>query len=253
MKATVRDIYQAIDKVAPFNLAVPGDNVGILVGDPEQIVEGVLVALDAATPVVEQARELGAQLIVTHHPILRDPVNRLLCGDPNTQAVYRMAQAGLSMIAAHTNLDIAPGGINDELAARLGWEASIYGDILRVGEMTAAYSPQSLMAHVQRCIGGLPQWIGREDARLERFAICGGSGGSELQNAKAAGADVLIMGELKHDQALAACEMGMCVMAIGHGASEICAVDLLRKHLQNASDALEWKLCVHSCTWKLLV
>lgn len=253
MKPTVQGIYQAIDRVASFDLAVPGDNSGILAGDPDQAVDTVLVALDASVPVVREAVACGAQLILTHHPILFAPVRRLLCGDPETEVVYRLAQAGLSMIAAHTNLDRADGGINDELARRLGWSASPFGDFLRVGELPAALSPASLTAFVRRRIGGEPVWIGPEAAEIRRFAICGGAGGSEIVNARKAGAQVLITGEVKHSDALAAWDLGLCLITVGHGASEICAVDLLRKHLQNASHALKWNLCVCESTWQLLV
>jgi len=253
MKPTVWDIHQAIDRVAPFDLAVPGDNSGLLAGDPGQTVETVLVALDASIPVVREASALGAQLILTHHPILFAPVRQILCGDPQTEIVYRLAQAGLSMIAAHTNLDRAEGGVNDELARLLGWEAAPAGDFLRVGETPAPFAPAELMAFVRERVGGTPVWIGPEDAKVRRFAICSGSGGSEIVQAHGAGAQVLITGEVKHSDALAAWDLGLCVLTIGHGASEICAVDLLRKHLQNASYALEWNLCVRESTWRLLV
>ncbi|HML46916.1 MAG TPA: Nif3-like dinuclear metal center hexameric protein [Clostridia bacterium] len=252
MKPTVQDIYRAIDRAAPFELAVPGDNSGILAGDPDQTVDTVLVALDAAIPVVREAKALGAQLIVTHHPILFNPVRRILCGDPQTEVAYRIAQAGLSMIAVHTNLDRAEGGINDELALRLGWQASPAGEFLRVGEIPVSLSPAELIAHVRQRVGGTPSWIGPEEAKVRRFAICGGSGGSEVFNAHNAGAEVLITGELKHSDALAACDLGLCIVAVGHGASEICAVDLIRKHLQNASHALKWNLCVRESAWQLL-
>lgn len=253
MSATVLEIYQAIDAMAPFSLAVPEDNVGILVGNPGQAVDTVLVALDASTPVVEEARDLGAQLIVTHHPVLFRPVQRIVYGDPYTELIYRMAANGLSMIAAHTNLDRARGGINDELAARLGWEVSYFGDFIRAGVLPMGLDAAALIDHVCRRIGGRPILTGPDHGPLRRFAICGGSGGSELMEAKQAQADVLITGELKHSEVLAAWEMGLGVLTLGHGASEICAVDLLQKHLQNASDALQWNMRVNVSTWKLLV
>lgn len=113
---TVFDIYNAIDALAPFSLTMDFDNTGILVGNRAQTVTKALLALDCTQPVLQQAAALGAELILTHHPVIFHPLKRI-CAD---SVVYQLLQKGLAVISAHTNLDIAAGGVNDLLASRLG-------------------------------------------------------------------------------------------------------------------------------------
>lgn len=112
----IKEILYKIDEIAPFALAEGYDNTGLLVGDENAEVAGVLLALDCTPEVIRRAEESGANLIVTHHPVLFDPVKRL----PANSLIYRLAAAGIAVISAHTNLDIAPGGVNDCLAEKLG-------------------------------------------------------------------------------------------------------------------------------------
>lgn len=114
--STVTHIYDAIDRLAPFWLTMDFDNTGILVGDRNREVSCALLALDCTPAVVEQAKQLGAQLIVTHHPVIFHPLKRV-----NEDAVvYQLIRSDISVISAHTNLDIAQGGVNDALASAIG-------------------------------------------------------------------------------------------------------------------------------------
>lgn len=105
----------AIDRIAPFSLAEDWDNVGLLIGSPANRIGRALVALDATGGVIEQAMRMGANLIVTHHPVIFEPPKRI----PGESILYRLIAAGIAVISAHTNWDIAPGGVNDVLAAML--------------------------------------------------------------------------------------------------------------------------------------
>lgn len=111
----VQEYYNAINDFAPFYLAESWDNAGLLIGSGEKDVKRAVLALDATTAVVEEAKKLGAQLIVTHHPIIFHKIGNV----PADSAVYKAIEAGLSVICAHTNLDITTGGVNDALARRL--------------------------------------------------------------------------------------------------------------------------------------
>ncbi|MCL2579445.1 MAG: Nif3-like dinuclear metal center hexameric protein [Oscillospiraceae bacterium] len=113
---TVGDFYKAIEGFAPFSLAESWDNTGLLVGSPEHKVTRALVALDATSAVIREAQASGAQLIATHHPIIFSGVKKIPAASP----VYQAIQAGVAVICAHTNLDIATGGVNDVLADLLG-------------------------------------------------------------------------------------------------------------------------------------
>lgn len=113
--AALQDFYRALDEIAPFSLAEKWDNVGVMVGAADDEIRSVLVALDATPTVVEEAARKGANLIVTHHPLIFNK----LAAVPADSPVYRLIRAGIGVISAHTNLDIASGGVNDVLAARL--------------------------------------------------------------------------------------------------------------------------------------
>ena len=116
----VRDVLAAIDRAAPFRLQESWDNSGLLVGDPKARVKRILVALDHTTAVVGEARRRRADLLVTHHPLFVDGTKRLTTETPDGAAALKMAASGIAHIAAHTNYDAAPGGLNDLLAKKLG-------------------------------------------------------------------------------------------------------------------------------------
>ena len=115
---TVGDVYRAMNELAPFDMAKKEDNVGLLIGSKDNPVSKVLLAMDATHKVIEEAIKIGAELIVTHHPIIFNPLARI----ESESVVYAMIRNGISAISAHTNLDIAGGGVNDCLAQRLGLE-----------------------------------------------------------------------------------------------------------------------------------
>src|SRR5439155_7597966 len=117
---TVADITTALDAFAPPALAADWDNVGLLLGDPRADVRRVLTCLTVTPAVAEEAVKSGAQLIVTHHPILFRGVKRLTTATPEGQAVLALARAGVAVYSPHTAFDNARGGINDRLAAKLG-------------------------------------------------------------------------------------------------------------------------------------
>lgn len=118
MKTTVKDIYNLLDARAPFSIAQPGDPSGLLVGEMDSLVGKILLALDVTSAVAEEAVAVGAQLVVSHHPVVYHPRKTLSMKDP----ACILAANGVASIAAHTNLDMAKGGLNDALINLLGWE-----------------------------------------------------------------------------------------------------------------------------------
>lgn len=123
MATTVRDIQRVIEGLAPAALAESWDNVGLLVGDPAQPVRTVLVALDATAAVLEQASAGGAEVLVVHHPLIFTGVKRLVEDAGTVTLARRLIREGRSLIAAHTNLDSAPEGLNHYVAQLLGLQA----------------------------------------------------------------------------------------------------------------------------------
>lgn len=117
---TVSDVLAVLDAWAPPGQKADFDRVGLQVGDPAAEVTRVLVALDLTPAVVDEAAETGAQLVVTHHPLLFKPVGRATADDPVGGLVWRLARAGVSYAAVHTNLDAARGGVSFALAEQIG-------------------------------------------------------------------------------------------------------------------------------------
>ena len=114
---TVKDVYELINSIAPFDRQSAWDNSGIAAGSFEQKVDTVVIALDITADVVAFANENRAQLIVSHHPLIFKARKQLMSNDP----AYMLANAGLSAICAHTSLDNADGGVNDVLTQKLGY------------------------------------------------------------------------------------------------------------------------------------
>lgn len=115
----VKDFYDYFNTIAPFDRQESWDNSGLLVGDPKQRVDTLAVALDMTPEAVQMAREAGAQLFISHHPVIFHAQKQFLAQEP----AYLLAQAGMSAVCAHTSLDVAQGGVNDVLAEKLGLSA----------------------------------------------------------------------------------------------------------------------------------
>lgn len=113
---TVNDIFSALDRLAPFETAMGFDNCGLLIGDPEAEVTSCLLALDVTHEAVARAEAVSAQLLITHHPVIFHPLKAVRKG----QVVYSLTEKKLSVISAHTNLDLAAEGVNRALAEAIG-------------------------------------------------------------------------------------------------------------------------------------
>ena len=148
------------------------------------------------------------------------------------------------MIAAHTNFDMAEGGVNDALAAQLGWRVQSHGELLRYGEFDAPVTLEKLAAQAAEALHGPVVPYGGAQRLVTRWAICSGAGGSETAEAAVNGAQVLLTGEVKHHEALDAMERGLCVLEAGHFFTEFCAARQLQKHLQERCDALQYNVKV---------
>ncbi len=116
----ITDLIGLLNSLYPPNLAEEWDNTGLQVGDPAQVLDKVLVALDPSLPAVEAAHQAGAQVLLTHHPLLFRPLQRLTPEDAVGRVIWAAVVKGVAVISAHTNLDSAAGGLNDWLAKQLG-------------------------------------------------------------------------------------------------------------------------------------
>ncbi len=235
MSTTVQDVMTALEEFAPFHTQLSFDNAGLLVGSPSAPVSRIGVALDATPATVEAASASGAQVLVSHHPVIFHPLHSL----PTTSAVYKAAAAGLAVIAAHTNLDAAAGGVNDCLAERLG-----------LGDVTPLALPESGDAPPMGRLGRLAQPLAAEDFAgflaerlhtrvkyvpvnrpIQTVAVCGGAGEDLLLPALHAGADALVTAEVRHHNLLLAAEHSFMLVDAGHYETERVVVPPLCRRL----------------------
>ncbi|MEF9895838.1 MAG: Nif3-like dinuclear metal center hexameric protein [Clostridia bacterium] len=249
MTPTVKDLYALIDQIAPFATQEAWDNAGLLAGAPDRAVSAVVCALDLTGEVIEFAQSVGAQLIVTHHPILFHARKHLREDDPEGALLCKLIRSGCALIAAHTNFDRAQGGVNDCLAQRLGLEnVTALEDGLRLGDWSGTL--KSLGALCEERLGATVRFYGSADHAITRVAVCGGAGGSLWKIAHAAGADCFVTGEVHHSDALDATSWGMALLECGHLETERPSVKAMRMGLQNRLDALQWDVMVVECQSK---
>ena len=231
--ATVKHVYDVINEAADFSTAMDFDNPGLLVGDPEEMVRGTVVALDATDAVIAEAAGRGANLIVTHHPVIFHPIKKVTADMP----VYKLVRAGISVISAHTNLDKAPDGVNDILCARLGLQnVAVVGEdgMLRAGTLARGMTPPEFAYYVKRLLDDQAVRYCDGGRAVERVAVCGGSGGSFLAEAAANGCQALVTGDVKHDVMLDAVRMGITVIDAGHYGTERFVVEYLAELCKRA-------------------
>lgn len=245
MPVTVKDIYEAINAFAPFELAEEWDNAGILAGSAEQAVTGVLCALDLNPMVIDEAIEKGCNLIVTHHPILFRGRKNLREDDAEGRMLAKLVRANIALIAAHTNFDNALPGVNNALAERLNLaNVQALENGMRMGE-TRINTLDEFCAFACEALGAPVRCYGEANREIHRIAVLGGAGEDFCMQALAAGADVYLTGECAHHKAWDAYLSGLCVLEAGHAATELPAIHLLRDGLQKAADGVQWNVRIY--------
>ena len=238
MTLTFKDIYDWIDACAPFDTQAGFDNSGLLIGSWAEPVRGIHTALDVTSRVLDEAEARGANLLVTHHPVMFSPIQSLVEDrDPESALIMRMIRSRIGLIAAHTNLDQARGGINDTLAARLGLTEVTGEGYLRVGTLPRALTLDALCAHTAAALNTTVRVMGHfpPDRLFSRLAVASGAGSEFWSEARAMGAQALVSGEIRHHHALAMTACGMAGLEAGHFATEepgiFALADALQHHL----------------------
>lgn len=239
----VREILEFLCGLAPLDTALSYDNVGLLVGDPDSKVKGILVSLDCFDEVIERAEDLGANLIVTHHPVIFDPLKAVL----KDSVVGKLISKGMSVISMHTNLDRAEGGVNDALCDALGLYdvqtvTASDGSVLRLGELDEPEDPYSFARHIKETLGGTVKFVaGNND--IKTILVCSGSGSEHLYDAVALSADALITAEVKHHIFIDAGQFGISVFDAGHFNTENVIVAPLCRDISGAFPEIEVNEC----------
>lgn len=250
--ATVREIYQYLDGLAPFSLQMDFDNAGFLVGRGDRTVDKILVSLDITEEVVSEAVELGCQLIVSHHPVIFFPSKSVTDTTPDGRILLSLVEYNIAAICAHTNLDAVSGGVNDALAQRLGLtnieqlkqdgvdsSGRPYG-IGRVGNTAGVpmYAP-AFAAFVKETLGA--NGVRFVDARrpVRRVAVGGGACSDMMKDAIALGCDTFVTADVKYNGFLDAKALGLNLIDAGHYPTEQVVVPVLAKWLADGLPKVE--------------
>lgn len=223
--AKVKDFYGYLNSIAPFETQEDWDNSGMLVGDMDAEVKKVAVVLDITHEEIKKAKAIGADLIISHHPVIFNPIKSVTRGS----VPYELVASSINALCCHTPLDIADGGTNDSLAKLLGIEVTRTEDpILRLGTVEPT-TAQELAGKIANTLNTKVRYAdaGR---KIEKIAICTGAGCSLIE---AAGEiDAFITGDASHHNFLDCIQAGITLIAAGHYETEIVVVPVLVKKLQ---------------------
>lgn len=240
---TVKEAIDALERFAPLSLQEDYDNAGLQVGLTEADVSGVLLCLDVTPDIIAEALREGCNLIVSHHPLIFRGLKQLCDQNMVARCVGSALRHNLTLYAAHTNLDNAEGGVNYELASRLGatvtgWLKPLSdgkGGSGAVAELPATELPADFLRRVKQTLGvhTLCTNQGPADRPIRRIGLCGGSGDFLLDEAVRQGCDCFLTGEMHYHQYFGH-EADIWIGVLGHYQSEIPTVQLLRRILADA-------------------
>lgn len=249
----VREIEEFLFTLAPKYMKEDWDNVGHLCGHAEAEVTRVLVALDPFECVIEEARAMGAQLVVSHHPLIFGAAKSVTDADATGRALLAAIEGGVAVISMHTNLDSAPGGVNDCLAVALGLEdvsvlapagedaqGRAYG-LGRVGRV----APQPLaqfLATVRQTLGCEGLRYADAGREVRRVAVGGGACGEFAAQALALGCDTFVTSDIKYNGFIDAREMGLNLIDAGHYQTEQVVLPYLARQLASHFPSLTVQL-----------
>ncbi len=229
---TVNSILDYLKEKYPLDTACDFDNVGLLVGDSKTTVNRAVVCLDCDINAVNYAKSIGAELIVTHHPVIFSGLKSVLAGD----VVYELVKANIAVISMHTNLDIAVGGVTENLCEAIGLKnvkpfISHSGFLIREAECDIT-NAERLAEHIKMQLGTAVRYVdsGKD---IRRVLVCSGSGGEFLQDVISGEYDALISADIKHNIFIDAINNGVAVFDAGHYQSENIIVEPLCKLLKN--------------------
>ena len=231
MKA--KEIIKVIEDFAPLSIQESWDNCGLCIGSPEDEVSSVLIGLDCTVELVDEAIRCGADMIITHHPLIFSGLKKISPEDMVGAAVIKAVRAGICIYAAHTSADKVIAGVSGAMAARLGLtDIEILDEdgegtgLGAVGNLPAPVTAQEAVSLVkERFSLRMIRTSAPIQGPVSRIAMCGGSGGSLIKAARKAGAQLYISGDISYHNFFTPDDF--MIMDIGHYESEIEIVDIL--------------------------
>ena len=241
-----KDVMYEIEKEYPLNYALSWDNVGLLVGRDDKEVKRIYIALDATDEVIDEAVRTGADMLITHHPMIFSPIKRIHNLDFVGERILKLIQNDISYYAMHTNFDTI-GGMAKEAAKMLGiqnmevLEETRDGEgIGQTGQLPYTRTVRELASEVKEKFGLKNVTIyGNLDKKVDKVAICPGSGRSVIGVAVKKEADCLISGDIGHHEGLDACEQGVAVIDASHYGLEQIFMYIMRDYIRGYNPDME--------------
>ena len=233
----VADIVAAVEEFAPLGIQEQWDNSGLCIGSPQDPVRGVMVGFDCTPQLVDEAAAKGCDMVITHHPLIFKGLKQINSEEPTGEAIVKAIRAGIAVYAAHTTADKVIEGVSGAMARRLGLQdISILEDeggtgLGAVGTLEKPLTGMEAIALIKERFG---LKIVRTSAPIEgpitKVAVLGGSGGSEIPAARAAGAQLYITADISYHNFFT--PEGFMVADIGHFESEVEITDILFSFLK---------------------
>lgn len=244
--AKLKEIYEIINEFAPFSTQLEYDNSGIILGDADTDITGIMVTLDTTMGVIFEAKERGCNLIIEHHPSIWGGIKRIDYSYPLCQILANAIKFDISIISVHTNFDFAEGGLNDYVASKIGLENIRNLDTqysARIGELKKPVTMHELAISIgDKFNEKNVLTIGNENKLIKKAAVINGGGGGDAEsiiNTMKAGCDIFITSDVKHSVARLAKDLNYGIIEISHHACEACFADLmagiLKKQIKDIS------------------
>ena len=238
---TISDVYDALCRLAPLDLQMDFDNSGFLVGHLNRELHRVLLALDITDEVIDEAEARGAELIVSHHPLIFHKLSAVTDAAPDSRVLH-LVEKGIGAVCMHTNLDIAEGGVNDVLIHLLGasCEDALDADGCgRIGVLPEEMPLTDFLAHCKTVLqaNGLRYYdAGRP---VKHLAVMGGAGADSLVDAWKKGCDTYVTADIKYHQFQDAACLGLNLIDADHFSTENPVIPVLADYLSREFPDLE--------------
>ena len=248
----VGDIIDYLNEIAPWRYAEEWDNVGLMVGSRESNVTKVLLCMDVTSDVISEAARYGVQIIISHHPFIFSKLKSIDMDTFKGQQISNLIKNDISVVSAHTNLDTAPGGVNDTLAECLhltncqnlkpytpkGLNCDL--GMGKIGELQNYKSFDEFVKDIKENLSiENIRVIGKKPQKVKNIAVFCGSFDDDLENIKSLKVDVLVTGDIKYHTALDAAQMGICIVDAGHFATERIILTKLRETLNKRFNEID--------------
>ena len=259
MKYTNNHILEFLEEWAPQSTKLEYDNVGLLLGDHNQYISKILVCLDVTDAVADEAVSLGADLVIAHHPLIFKKLSRITRSDLTGSLIYKFIRNDINLVAAHTNLDAAPGGVSQVLAERLGLKGiQFLREDIPAGENGGSASGHSRQPAGFGAIGSFQEPVHKADflslvseklhcngvrysgspEKISKVAVCGGAGSFLAGEAAHQQADAFVTSDLKYHDFFTGTGSFLLVDA-GHYETEVPIVGTLCDRLRDRFPAIE--------------